>query len=1430
MPFIHNYGQSREDMACISANPTNTQPMPKLHALVTMPSKGNKEALSRFIDPPSPQESVSVLFFFEAKLRPLINTDIGSLTNAAVVLSQGSNPIEVSALSDELPDYVAMGLKKLIFYVDQPSRAEPAPAPLGAQLVRMSNVELPQWSHGGRPALNKLFKGIRDALEKDKLGFVGSNGAKLGSEWMQSLMNLLYGISTFHDNFKARGFKMPDRFAFSKGADDCKEKGKKPPVLKQDTLAEYLAKAHTLALYAFLDDERWADWKSDMDALAVGLQHVQDDLKRRAAAEEGRANKVQKTIGASFQLPTNNSGAPQYRSPGAVNAKYNELDAVLNTLQSYHPLSLTGFEPTNRGERYEWLENLRLSVPCVILKADVGGSIGTLHWVLKRLDVAAEFDSEQIEDARELIKPLIPQIHSRALKRHFASRIAGLAKMSESARTFLYKELTGDESNPQSLAEKERFAYLQQQTEIAETFALGIGDLDIIVDIRTIVRAARTGSTSFGEFWQCVQEELDSMNTAADERRHGGVVAWLSEVVSHEELFERCLARFEAKKGPPPSIDLNAKVPSISWFKYQFWPSNEHVRSAFRHIGRFPLRLQLQVRNLRKEHAHAYYCAKQKSLVEDWIIKYRDSSAALQPDDKQNLNLGEPGTAASLLSKQKSTMGRIDPADQQRNISGQQNTKANSRAIDHDAGSVKMRIVPTVHLYQDIPKHRDESWCRGQVSIILKESIFEASEANKAMAEIEKTVKRMGGFKPNLWEHADGGGKHHTNHPSVIVATINLWLRNNSAMDRLIKTRGCPYHSYLHEVEKIMSIINLALYNLAMERPVISQASAPGMENRFRSCKNMAELRAFGLRFPQMVTGLHEAINPLFDLLHERFNRLKLKGQLFQRGEGVTAAEADSFFDSIKQFLSPTEQTLKRGDIKRRHLASSKLKKFIDTHTDCDPYKIEIDKKCWRNRFIALRAECGGELPGDKVAEVLASFKCEFGCPPPVGSIEEFVDMHPVPRPKMVAGGKYDTFEATYGTPTPISIPPLNGNSKEELAPSGVLEKKNVQGTIRCISCHRLRCVYVKTVLSRVKAFEGAQITLHDQLVDMLDANKLVYSCGSDIDLTGYDFSANARPYVRMKLDCSMHMELQLYSSGILATAEADAMCGYCGEEGRRVQADTEAAPVLPICPACETQWKARVVPGATRFDRGGQRAAQQQAAQQRTAQIAQARDAAATTTAATAAAATAATTPAATSGATAATAPAIPAAAVTTAAPAAATAAVAAAVGAAAAAHAAASPNPFSLAARGCQGRCCLPTAAPTAAAAAAAATAAATTTNAAAAGERDGEEMDAADGDEQEGEAWGGGEEEELELPEAACSACSEEGDAEDEAADAEEEERMCDKCKTSMPCSQTTLSLQINGWICKDSAACEVRCAPAPRARRQNYGNLAAHGHGQ
>ena len=77
------------------------------------------------------------------------------------------------------------------------------------------------------------------------------------------------------------------------------------------------------------------------------------------------------------------------------------------------------------------------------------------------------------------------------------------------------------------------------------------------------------------------------------------------------------------------------------------------------------------------------------------------------------------------------------------------------------------------------------------------------------MAEIEKTLQRLGLLKANFWEHADWGSEHNVKHPSVIVAFINFWLRNREENDRSIKTRGCPYLSYLHEVEKIMCILNL---------------------------------------------------------------------------------------------------------------------------------------------------------------------------------------------------------------------------------------------------------------------------------------------------------------------------------------------------------------------------------------------------------------------------------------------------------------------------------------------------------------------------------------------------------------------------------------------------------------------------------------------
>lgn len=220
------------------------------------------------------------------------------------------------------------------------------------------------------------------------------------------------------------------------------------------------------------------------------------------------------------------------------------------------------------------------------------------------------------------------------------SKIRDLTSLPKSVATHLFKELTGDETQEVNLAAKERQAAMEQHMTLASTFIKACGKPEIIADLRGIANAARKGSTCFAEFWTCTQEELDAMIVAADERRHGGVVAFLSEVISHRQLYERVEKRFYEKK-MSAIIASDARLPSQRLFEFQFWPTNEHVRTALQFTGRFPLKLQLQVRNLRKDHAHSYYCAKQKKLAQAWIHKFRDFATCGQPDDKANGTVGK---------------------------------------------------------------------------------------------------------------------------------------------------------------------------------------------------------------------------------------------------------------------------------------------------------------------------------------------------------------------------------------------------------------------------------------------------------------------------------------------------------------------------------------------------------------------------------------------------------------------------------------------------------------------------------------------------------------------------------------------------------------------------------------------------------------------
>ena len=65
-----------------------------------------------------------------------------------------------------------------------------------------------------------------------------------------------------------------------------------------------------------------------------------------------------------------------------------------------------------------------------------------------------------------MIKPLIPQMHNRALKTAIISRVRGLTKMHKSVAEVIYKELTGDESSAENQPAAERATFFAEQLNV----------------------------------------------------------------------------------------------------------------------------------------------------------------------------------------------------------------------------------------------------------------------------------------------------------------------------------------------------------------------------------------------------------------------------------------------------------------------------------------------------------------------------------------------------------------------------------------------------------------------------------------------------------------------------------------------------------------------------------------------------------------------------------------------------------------------------------------------------------------------------------------------------------------------------------------------------------------------------------------------------
>lgn len=97
-------------------------------------------------------------------------------------------------------------------------------------------------------------------------------------------------------------------------------------------------------------------------------------------------------------------------------------------------------------------------------------------------------------------------------------------------------------------------------------------------------------------------------------------------------------------------------------------------------------------------------------------------------------------------------------------------------------------------------------------------------------------------------------------------------------LDMLIHVRCAPGHSWTNPAERIMSILNIDLQNVSLER----KEAGREIEMLLKGCNSMSKIREKCSSNATLREGWTQSVEPLESLVSSRFRRLKLKSEPIQ--------------------------------------------------------------------------------------------------------------------------------------------------------------------------------------------------------------------------------------------------------------------------------------------------------------------------------------------------------------------------------------------------------------------------------------------------------------------------------------------------------------------------------------------------------------------
>jgi len=139
--------------------------------------------------------------------------------------------------------------------------------------------------------------------------------------------------------------------------------------------------------------------------------------------------------------------------------------------------------------------------------------------------------------------------------------------------------------------------------------------------------------------------------------------------------------------------------------------------------------------------------------------------------------------------------------------------------------------------------------------------------------------------------YTDGEPDHRNTFGSVQIALICLFLQGN--FDFLASVRTAPYHSWMNPAERVMSILNLTLQGVSLQRYFMDDI----LENIFNGKNTLKEIRKAAQENKILGLQLRNSIKSVQELLFERTKRLSLNEKSFQIYNPTSLISIDEMFE-----------------------------------------------------------------------------------------------------------------------------------------------------------------------------------------------------------------------------------------------------------------------------------------------------------------------------------------------------------------------------------------------------------------------------------------------------------------------------------------------------------------------------------------------------